>query len=171
VHPDRVHSLDPGQRAAAQKTYVLLNGAHQSLSRHRDRLKHLIELETGRPPENIDSVPADLIVHFTSIGKELRESDKLLSEKEEVNSPILRVQVFERAQQQIDRLQAWQGSIRAAQEGAEADLRAIDRDWVETPAGAHRAALVRRLEELRHRFGYLEKWRNQVQERIVRLSF
>ncbi|HHY84362.1 MAG TPA: hypothetical protein GYA07_02320 [Verrucomicrobia bacterium] len=170
VHPDRVHQLDSPERAKAHERYVLLNVAYQCLSRHRDRVRHLLELESGERPEEISRVPAELVNLFMEIGRELREAEKLHLEKTKTTSPLLQVQLFERAQKQVERLQQLRDTLRTLNEKAEADLRLADREWTEATAGADRKALLPPLRELQHRLGYLDKWEAQLHQRILELS-
>ena len=71
VHPDRVHQADDATRTAATHRYAELNSAQQCLADTRLRLRHLIELETGQPPGDVGSVPAQISDLFFEVGKAL----------------------------------------------------------------------------------------------------
>src|SRR5262245_12950395 len=68
VHPDRVHHLGEAERSAAQERYVELNAAYRCLREPKERLRHLLELELGALPKEIQRVPPDLMVCFIEIG-------------------------------------------------------------------------------------------------------
>ena len=52
-HPDRVHSASESERQEANRRFAELSSAHHTLREHRDRLLHLLELESGAPPRDI----------------------------------------------------------------------------------------------------------------------
>jgi hypothetical protein len=49
-------------------------------------------------------------------------------------------------------------------------LKALDAQWISADAAARREILPK-LEELYRLFGYFNRWNNQIQERVVQLSF
>ena len=98
AHPDRVHGEMAQEKKSANERYTQLNAAYQCLSNPRDRVRHLLELESGRKPDDLDRVPDELMDSFMSVAEILREADHFLGEKEKTVSPMLQVQLFERAQ-------------------------------------------------------------------------
>src|ERR1700749_2566725 len=106
VHPDRVHNLGATERATAQERYTELNAAYNCLREPKDRLRHLLELELGVLPKDIQRIPSDLMDLSMEVGKGCREADMFLMEKEKATSPLLQVSFFQRGHEFADQLQA-----------------------------------------------------------------
>ena len=169
VHPDRVHHLGETERAAAQERYTELNAAYNHLREPKERLHHLLELELGSLPKDVQRIPSDLMDLSLEVGKACREADTFLAEKAKVTSPLLQVTFFERGQEFADKLQALRERVNSLNEGLNTELKQIDAEW-QTAASPH-DALLNRLETLYRLFSYFARWTAQIQERIVRLSF
>ena len=161
AHPDRVHGASDSEKKAAQERYTQLNTAFQTLSNPRDRVRHLLELELGRKPDHLDRVPDELMDSFMSVAGILREADKFLGEKEKTVSPLLQVQLFERAQTFVEKLGELEKSVVVTRENVISELRQLN--------GADFLPL-QRLEEIYRLLGYYDRWLKQIQERRVRLS-
>jgi DnaJ-domain-containing protein 1 len=171
VHPDRVHQAGEQERNTAQSRYTEMNAAYQCLRDPRLRLRHLIELERGSKPEDLQRVPQDLMDAFMEVGKLCRDADAFLAERGRVSSPLLKAQMFERGQGWTDKLMALQRQLNVKRDELVAELRSIDTAWESTRQEGVRAATLARLEQLSRLFGFFERWASQVQERIVQLSF
>lgn len=169
VHPDRVHNLGEAERAAAQKRYTELNTAYNCLREPKERLQHLLQLELGALPKDIQRIPSDLMDLSLEVGKACREADAFLAEKSKVTSPLLQVTFFERGQEFADKLAPLRQRVNSLNERLTNDLREIDAAW--QSGTAPRSALLQRLEELYRLFSYFTRWTSQLQERVVRLSF
>ena len=76
-----------------------MNSAFNCLREPKDRLRHLLELELGRKPADIENIPAGLMDFAFEIGRACKAADGLLGEKTKVTSAILKVQFFERGQE------------------------------------------------------------------------
>ena len=172
VHPDRVHSLGAAERAAAQERYTQLNAAYQHLTEPKERLRHLLELELGRRPSDLQDVPSDLMDLAMEVGRTCRQADALIAESSKVTSPLLKVQFFERGQEQTDVLRELQRRLIQRQEELNAATRELDVEWVRTePGSAQRDELRKRLEGIYRLLSYFGRWISQVQQRTVELSF
>jgi DnaJ-domain-containing protein 1 len=169
VHPDRVHNLGQAERAAAQERYTELNTAYNSLREPKERLHHLLELELGALPKDIQRIPSELMDLSLEVGKVCREADAFLAEKAKVTSPLLQVSYFERGQEYMEKLQTVRQRVVALNERLTEELQQIDAAW--QSAATPRSALLQRLEQLYRLFSYFARWIAQTQERIVRLSF
>jgi curved DNA-binding protein CbpA len=169
VHPDRVHNLGEAERAAAQERYTELNAAYNCLREPKERLHHLLELERGTLPKDIQRIPTDLMDLSLEIGKTCRTADAFLVEKAKVTSPLLQVTFFERGQEYADQLQGLRGRIQSLNDRLTEELRQIDVAWQTDTAS--RSALLQRIEVLYRLFTYFARWLAQIQERVVRLSF
>ena len=174
VHPDRFHNAPAAGRAAAQESYTELNAAFTTLREPKDRLQHLLELESGAKPGNIQSTPAELMDLFFAVGQLCRDVDFFLLEKGRANSPLLKVKMFRRAMEWTNQINALQTRLRAKRGEVEAELLAMNDAWLAAPSEpeARRAALpFARLEPLYRTFSFLSRWVGQLQERLVSLAF
>ena len=179
VHPDRVHNLGEAERAAAQERYTDLNAAYNGLREPRERLHHLLELERGALPKDVQRIPGELMDISLEVGQACREADAFLAEKAKVTSPLLQVTFFERSEGFRDKLQALRRKMDALNDRLNEELKQVDDAWQanadidgtwQTNIEAHGPFLTR-LEELYRLFSYFARWTAQIQERIVRLSF
>ncbi len=169
VHPDRVHNLENTERDAAQESYVELNAAYNCLREPKGRLRHLLQLELGNVPKDIQQTPPDLIDLFMEVGEVFRSTDSLLAEKTRTTSPLLQVQMFERSQMQTERLIALQQRLNGRRDSLVQSVREIDAAWDQ--ASLPREETLNQLHRLLHLFGFYDRWIAQVNERVARLSF
>ena len=170
-HPDRVHNQPESERLAAQKTYTDLNAAYQCLQEPKDRLRHLLELELGRAPANLQRVPPELMDLSMEIGQACQQADRLLREKAVTVSPLLKAQQFQRNQEWVDRLLNVRGRLDALFDQFLAELKRIDSIWSPGVSAPDKQELLTQLDGLCRLFSFLGRWRNQLQERIAKLSF
>jgi len=91
VHPDRVHGAEDSVKRAAQERFAELNTAYSCLREPKERLAHLLELETGAKPRQVQNVPSDLMNAFMEITNVCRGADSFLGEKNATTSPLLRL--------------------------------------------------------------------------------
>ncbi len=174
VHPDRVHNAPEAERAAAQERYTALNAAFNTLREPKDRLQHLLELESGAKPGNIQSTPPELTDLFFEVGRLCRDVDFFLLEKGRANSPLLKVKMFQRAMDWTNQINTLQQRLNAKRGELEAALAAMNEVWAAAPSEseARRIALpLARLEQLYRTFSFLSRWTAQLQDRLVQLAF
>ena len=137
----------------------------------KDRLRHLLELELGRKPEDLQEIPEDLADLFMEVAQLCRQANAFLAERARVSSPVLRVQLFERGQEWAERLGAMQGRVGERREKLIRELQVLDAEWNETPGNTSaRAPLLRRLEEIHRLLSFYTRWNSQIQEAIVQLT-
>lgn len=171
VHPDRVHGGTAAEKHSAQERYAELNRAYQSLRNPKERLQHLLELETGAKPQQVQQVPAELMDLFFGVAQAFKQADGFLAEKARHSSPLLQVRLFETAQEWVDRLRQIQQQLRLRQEELTRALKDADATWMARRAGSSAGQdLLPELENLYRLFSYYTKWESQTQERIVQLS-
>ena len=170
LHPDRIHAAGAAARSDAAKSFAELNAAYTCLAEPKSRLLHLLELELGAKPKDIEQIPAALAELFAQVAETCRSADGFLAEKSRVTSPLLQVQWFERGQDWIEKLQALQQELNGLKEQVLTELKALDARWLQAAAAA-RPEILPNLEELYRLFGYLNRWSKQLQERLVQLAF
>jgi DnaJ-domain-containing protein 1 len=170
VHPDKIHSASENEKSVSAKKFAELNAAYHCLAEPKSRLLHLLELELGAKPKDIQQIPAALADLFAGIANHCRSTDGFLAEKSKVTSPLLQVQLFERGQEWVEKLNVLQRKLNELREKLQAELKSLDAQWIATAAGS-RGEILPKLEELYRLFGYFNRWNNQIQERVVQLSF
>jgi DnaJ-domain-containing protein 1 len=174
AHPDRFHNSPAEEKARAGQQYAELNAAWQCLSEPKERLLHLLELEGGARPKDVQRIPPGTMDLFMEVGQLCREVDVFLGERGKVTSPLLRVQMFERGLEWTDKLNALQAKVNALQDGLTAELQSMNRAWETAPAVGtpeREAALpLEQLEQVYRRWSYVGRWTEQLQERLVQLA-
>lgn len=175
VHPDRVHNAPTVERQAADRRFSELNGAYNCLREPKERLRHLLELERGTKPGDIQNVPPETMDLFFETGRLCKEADAFLGEKANAGSPILKAQLFERSQECLENLLAMRQKIDTRRDDLLAELKTMNPAWESTANEyAQRETVplpLGRLEEIYRLLGYFGRWREQIQERSVQLSF
>lgn len=173
AHPDRTHNHPQGEREAANQHYADLNAAYHCLREPKDRLAHLLELERGSKPEQVQNIPAGTADLFVEVSRVCREADVLVDGKSKLNSPVLKAQWFEKGIAATDELKCLQERLNARRDDLAAQLLILNLAWESAPAvgSLTRAHLLpcSRLEQIYRDFSYLTRWAQQIQERIVRL--
>jgi hypothetical protein len=109
------------------------------------------------------------------LAKVCREVDSFLAERAKVASPVVKALLFERGQAWTDRLLALQRGLAAELEALAAELTALNATWEAAPppgqAERSPALPLDRLERIHAAWSYLSRWSQQIQERLVQLSF
>ena len=172
AHPDRVHGGSAQEKTAATDRYSQLNAAYNCLREPKDRLVHLIELETGVPLKDIQRIPAGTMDLFMEVGQVCRDIDAFLADRAKVTSPLLKVRLFEKGMEWNDRLANLQKQISSKRDALLEELRQIDTAWLAAPPSNPQRQAARplaRLEEISRIFSYISRWTSQFQERAVQL--
>lgn len=169
AHPDKQHGSGEPEKAAANRRYAELNAACQCLREPKSRLLHLLQLELGTKPADVQQIPPILADLFAEVATTCRNADTFLAEKNRTTSPLLQAQSFERGQEWVDRLRELQKKLAGFNANLLEELKSVDAEWISTPSA--RTVSLNRLEELYRLFGYFNRWNSQIQERIVQLSF
>ena len=170
AHPDRVHGASESEKAEVTQRYTQLNAAYNCLAEPKLRLLHLLELELGAKPKDIQQIPTALADLFAEVANSCRSADGFLAEKSKAASPLLQVQLFERGQDWVEKLNGLQRKLNELREKLTGELKSLDEKWIAADANSRREILPK-LEELYRLFGYFNRWHNQIQERMVQLSF
>jgi len=135
----------------------------------KSRLRHLLELELGAKPKDVQQIPTVLADLFAEVATTCRNADTFLTEKGKVTSPLLQVGFFERGQEWAEKLGELQKKLGGLREKLTNELKSFDEIWIATDAASRRDILTK-LEELYRLFGYFNRWNGQIQERIVQLT-
>jgi DnaJ-domain-containing protein 1 len=175
AHPDRFQGASGPEMEEANRRFAELNAAYNCLRETKDRLLHLIELESGSKPRDVQRIPPGTMDLFAEVGQMCRDVDGFLVEKTRTTSPLVKVQLFEQAMEWTDRLNALQRTLNVRRDELECELRQMEETFKPSPGitqEARAASLpLERLEQIYRIFSYLSRWTGQIQERIVQLSF
>ena len=175
MHPDRAHGESETTKRVAHERYTELNSAYNCLREPKDRLLHLLQLESGKKPKEVQEIPPVAVELFLEVARVCREVDLFLARGATVTSPLLKVQVFERSQEWTDELNALQQQINSRRDELLEDLKEMDTGW-EKVAGAGAAERQQslpldRLEQVYRALSFVARWTSQIQERVVQLAF
>jgi len=170
AHPDRIHDASESEKIEVTKRYAQLNAAFNCLAEPKLRLLHLLELELGAKPKDIQTIPAALADLFAEVANSCRNADVFLAEKSHATSPLVQVQLFERGQDWITKLNVLQRKLNELRGELTGELKSLDEKWGAAGNDVRREILPK-LEELYRLFSYFNRWNNQIQERVIQLSF
>jgi DnaJ-domain-containing protein 1 len=172
MHPDRVHSGSEEEKLKANRDFAELNAAYKCLQDPKERLGHLMELESGTKISQVHRVPVATADLFIQISGMFRRIDSLLEENARATSPLLKAQVFERIMDANDQLGKLQEEIARKRLVLIEALKSIDQKWeIESAApGEQRSGLLSEIEEVYRMLSYLNRWTVQIQERAVRCA-
>ena len=174
VHPDRVHGASEAEKAAASERYAALNSAFNILREPRERLLHLLELEAGAKPGDIQRIPPGTMDLFVEVGQTCRDADAFLAKKSTATSPMLKLRLMQEGLEWADTLQGLQNRVNARRDELTAELRAMNAAWdVAPPVGSlDRASALplERLEQIYRAMSYVARWTEQLSERVVQLA-
>jgi curved DNA-binding protein CbpA len=165
VHPDKVQAFSPAEKAAANERYAELNAAFHRLLDPKERLRHLLELASGAPLQDVQNVPPGAMDLLMAIGQTCRETDQFLAARAKTTSPLLKAQLFEAGFAWTEKLNALRRQIDARREALLVELKTLDAEW--NPA----APPLARLEQTYRGLSFVARWAGQVQERLTQLSF
>jgi DnaJ-domain-containing protein 1 len=175
AHPDRVATSTDEEREAATRNYAELNAGYNCLRDPKQRLLHLLELESGAPPANVRDIPPGTMDLFMEVGQACRQADGILAAKERQVAPLLRAKWFEQGMACAEALGALQQRIHLRRDELLAELKSMNAVWVAAPPPASPdgagALPLRRLEEIGRELSYITRWSGQIHERIAQLSF
>ncbi len=175
VHPDRSHNAPEHEKSLANQRFLEINAAYNCLREPKDRLAHLLELELGARPKDVQVILPGTMEVFMDISQLCRTVDAFLMERGKAGSPMVKVQMFERAQEWSDRLLEQQRKVGATRVELEDELKAMNSVWESAPPSGDptRAGSLplHRLEQAYRVLSYVSRWQAQIQERLVRLAF
>jgi len=175
VHPDHFHAVADEEKRALTQQFADLNAAYNRLREPRERLRYLLELELGAKPKDVQRIPPGTMDLFLAVGQLCRDTDTFLAGKAKATSPMLKVSLFEQGLEWTDKLNALQRKINAKRETLDEELKTFNATWESAPAVGSPARIpalpLERLEQVYRVFSYIARWTEQIQERVVQLSF
>ena len=174
VHPDRAHDATDEAKAELQRRFAEVNAAHQCLREVKSRVRHLLELERGRAPGNVKSIPGEMTEWFMEIGAVCREVDVFLAKKEAQDSPLLQAALMGEGMALNDKVTELHGRLQLELAKVDAELQSLGQAWEALDGqaeGRGEALPLARLESLGQRLGFWSKWSDQLAERSSRLMF
>lgn len=172
-HPDRVHEQGEQARQAANSKYAELNAACQCLSNTKNRLLHLIMLESGARPSDIQRIPPGTMEYFMEVAQLCKQVDQFLAERKQVTSPLLKVQLFEEGMDWGDKIFALRKKLSTISNGFEDELKNINPFWnaaAELSPARSKVLPLERLEQIYRTMSFLSRWESQLQEKSVLLT-
>ncbi|MBO7524795.1 MAG: hypothetical protein J6T79_04740 [Verrucomicrobia bacterium] len=164
-HPDKFPQATPEERERISARYAELNAAYQCLSHTRDRLLHLIELETGKPPSDVQRIPPGTSNLFMQIGQTCAQAAAFLEKQPQTDSPILKAKRFVEQMEWTDKLTDFQNQLQEISDKLEEELKRMNTD-MENGAPLP----LERLEEIYRSTIYINRWTDQIREKIVQLA-
>ena len=174
VHPDRSHNASEETKTGANDRYAEINAAYTKLKDFRERLLHLMELELGEKPKDIQRIPPGTMDLFVEVGQTCRDCDAFLTRKNSSDSPMFRLQMMREGFVWTDKLTELKSRIEAKRAELETELKQLNSVWEAAPAvgtAARRAGLpLERLEQIYRIASYISRWTEQIQERVVQLA-
>ena len=171
THPDYVLG-GSGERQPAASRSAEINAAYSCLREPNTRLRHLLELENGARPKDLQNVPAEMTDFFLTVSGLNREVDAFQKEKGATISPLLKLQLFEKSQDYVGRLQVLLKTVESRTAELVNQLKGIDKAWsAPNLSPEERAGLLQQLESLYRLFGFHARWAGSLRERVGRLSF
>jgi hypothetical protein len=175
VHPDKVHNASDAEKSAANKRYADINAAYNILREPKERLLHLLEVELGGKPKDIQRIPPGTMDLFVEVGQTCRDVDAFIAERAKVTSPLLKVQLFEQGMDWTEKLNQLQQKINSKRDELTTELVQLNTVWEAAPAVGSpervNALPLERLEQIYRVFSYVARWTEQLQERVVQLAF
>lgn len=174
AHPDHCAEGLPEAKAAANRSLSELNSAHSCLRDLKPRLLHLIQLESGSPPKDIQRIPPGTMDLFMEVGQTCRDAGAFAAQLEAAaSSPMLKVRLLHRTLEWTDRLNALREKVAAAGHSYDAELQALNLVWdaAPPPGSPERPGRLplERLELIYRALSYSARWTAQIQERAGQL--
>lgn len=180
-HPDKRGDSDaakpaPEGKDSKQPDSSDINRAYQCLKETRTRLKHFLELTTGKPVNELSEVPSRLIELFAESNALFKRVDQAIQKQAGYSeSPLLRAVQMKENGALLERIQAFQSVLSDIHADVENRLKQHNAFWEQTAGGkrieSREKEELAKLEELYRLEGYLVKWRAQLQEKLFRLAF
>jgi len=101
----------------------------------------------------------------------LRLADGLIAERRQIQSPLLRAQLLEKALPCLETVGRLQATLQERRARLDSDLQALDAAWQQgDPQHIMPEIQLRTAEHLYHFYGFIDRWLSQLQERSFQLA-
>ncbi|MSR66086.1 MAG: J domain-containing protein [Pedosphaera sp.] len=167
THPDKIQ--DPVEKAAAQWRFAELNAAHETLRDPQRRLTHLLTLERGAKPSEVHAISPGTADLFLAVGQLTGGVESFLAKRAAANTALQKAQLYPRALDWVDKLNAFCKSLGKEREGLLDALRKLDSSW-NSPATPPPAAALDELEVICHQLRYLDRWEALLRQHSLTLQ-
>ena len=174
VHPDQSKNDTVKSKAALEQEFAEVNAAHQCLINTKTRVRHLIELELGQAPENVQSIPTKMTDWFMEIGAICRKVDVFLTKKEQQDSPMLQAGLMGEGMELHHEVAELHQKLQTELAKIDDSLKALNSDWERLDGvidGRATRLPLAKLDALGQRLSFWVKWSAQLGERSSRLMF
>ena len=160
-HPDKF--TDPDKKETALEKFTELNVAHENLRDPKNRLAHLLTLEHGEKPPEVHDIPLETADLFIEVGAMLKSVDEFLADQEPKTSPLLKAQAMPKALEHFEKVNGLQMKITTQLESLDREMQNLNESWkTKKPLDL--------IETIYHKLSYLTRWRDQLQDRAIRLT-
>ena len=170
-HPDKLQNIPAGERQAGQESYADLNAAYQALREPKSRVQHLLQLERGEKPRDLQEFPAELTELFFQISGACRQADQTAAELRATPSALLKVPLFERSEEISEQIRGLLQELERRQNENLAALKHLDAQW--DGPGAEESTkrlLLDQLENIYRLLGFYSKWAESLRQRLLELA-
>ena len=140
-----------------------LNQAFHALLRPVSRIQHLLKLEFGEVRAKL--VGRDLEQCFSKVATVLHRVDEALDSLGKQESPLLRAMAYQRVQPVVSELSRLQTELADREAGFLNEIEQLDRRWQERKEECRDA-----LAQAAFRLAFVQKWSDQVQDRVRKLE-
>ena len=172
-HPDRARPGDLAAKKTQTQKFIQLNEAYNCLRDPKERLLHLLELETGQKPQDLQDISPQLIGLFGEVASLCRGADEFLKLKHQAGSAIEKAVLAGQGTLWVEKLQTLGGKIERQREDLYQELESMTPLWATAPGNRpQRRALLQfdRLEEIYRILSYLGRWKEKISQRITELA-
>ncbi len=171
VHPDQCGTEAVADKDLQQPNFEEVNAAYQCLRDTKERLEHLLELESGTKPASIQTIPNDLATVGAEVMMFCREVDAFLRTKTPNPSPMIRSQEFRAGLQWMNKGDTLSAQLSRIEAELEVSLHELGQKW---PSGvsdpSNRKSLVEDLDRTFRKASYHRKWCKLIKERQFQLA-
>lgn len=164
-HPDLVHSSGPAVRSEAESHYSNLNRAASTLRDTPQRLKHLIELESGLRPGVVEELPQSLMDLFMDVASVLKKLDDCVRQRNAHSNPMLKALVFQKALTLSKPVEVMLAQLQEYENNLILQLQNCDAHWIECHID-DKHGHVEELHALHRGFSHIHRWQKQLREKL-----
>jgi len=158
-HPDR-----QTEAAAEGPEFGAVTDAYRVLSNPKLRLQHLLAIENEASDARSARVSAELADMFMQTAALIRSVDDLLKRKQQATTTLASSLLKPEVSKTRERVGAQLEALQGAHSSAVDELKRLDERWEKEPDAKTEAR------KLADRFGFLDRWMTQLQEKQFALS-